>query len=145
MEAPPQFTLARVHWADASPVIREIRTTVFIQEQSVPPELEWDEWDVRSAHVLARVRKTGEAVGTGRLLPDGHLGRMAVIKPWRGNGIGSAILNALLDIAQSKRLPVVMLHAQTQAVGFYKRFGFQIISDEFIEAGIPHRAMQRLL
>jgi predicted GNAT family N-acyltransferase len=140
-----EFNVAQVSWQEAGAVLRHIRTIVFIQEQNVPPELEWDDGDVHCVHVLARLEQGGQAIGTGRLLPDGRLGRMAVLPGWRGRGVGSAILETLLEIARHQYLSFVVLHAQTHAVGFYQRFGFAITGDEFIEAGIPHRAMRLLL
>jgi len=106
----------------------------------VPEELEWDEIDARCRHVLAFL-PDGEAIGTGRLLPDGHIGRMAVLKAWRGRGAGSAILTLLLRLARQAGFDVARLHAQTHAVGFYAKYGFTVTGDEFMEAGIPHRAM----
>ena len=87
----------------------------------------------------------GTAVGTGRLLPDGRIGRMAVLKGWRGSGAGSAVLAELLRMAQAAGFRSVVLNAQTHAIGFYARFGFQPEGDVFLEAGIPHRAMRRSL
>ena len=121
--------------------LHAIRRIVFIEEQGVPESLEWDRYDARSQHVLA-YEPEGIAVGTGRLLPDGHIGRMAVLRPWRRRGVGSALLAALLDLARKQKLPLVRLHAQTHAVGFYAKHGFTVTSDEFPEAGIPHRAME---
>jgi len=117
-----------------------IRETVFIHEQHVPVEMEWDEFDEISLHVLA-VNSFGEPVGTARLLPDGHIGRMAVLKEWRRKGFGSAMLLRLLE--ESKRLGMkeVELNAQTTAIQFYTRFGFIVASKGFMEAGIPHVKM----
>ncbi|MGB8437088.1 MAG: GNAT family N-acetyltransferase [Burkholderiales bacterium] len=117
---------------------------MFVEEQSVPPEIELDEWDSVSDHALA-TDDTGRVIATGRLLPDGHIGRMAVLKPWRGKGVGATILAALLARAAERRMPCVMLNAQTHARGFYARFGFTQVGAEFMEAGIPHVAMERRL
>ena len=124
--------------------MREIRTTVFVDEQGVPAELEWDEWDEKCTHALARAT-TGEAIGTGRLLPDGHIGRMAVVMHWRRKGVGSAILDTLIAAAIDAGHACVALHAQTHALAFYARFGFEVESDVFMEAGIPHRSMRLTL
>ena len=121
-----------------------VRDAVFVVEQRVPPEIEPDEWDQRCDHALARDRE-GRAVGTGRLLPDGHIGRMAVLPEWRGDGIGSRILASLVARARERGMKRVVLNAQTHAVPFYARHGFAPFGDEFMEAGIPHRAMAREL
>jgi len=119
-----------------------VRDAVFVVEQGVPPEIERDGWDQRSDHVLALDRE-GRAVGTGRLLPDGHIGRMAVLPQWRGQGIGGRILASLIARAHARGMKRVVLNAQTHAVPFYARHGFAAFGDEFMEAGIPHVAMAR--
>ncbi len=129
-----------VHWEDEIHWIRSIRTAVFIHEQRVPVELEWDEFDKVSLHVLA-FSSNEQPVGTARLLPDGHIGRMAVLKEWRMKGIGGAMLQKLLEEMRNRGKQKAMLHAQVSAIDFYRRFGFQIIGEEFMEAGIPHVRM----
>jgi len=136
----PPFVVRHVDYESHRDALRAVRRTVFIEEQGVPEDLEWDEIDARCRHVLA-LSVEGSAIGTGRLLPDGHIGRMAVLKPWRGRGVGSAILAFLIDLARRNRFATVRLHAQTHALGFYARHGFTALGDEFMEAGIPHRAM----
>jgi predicted GNAT family N-acyltransferase len=89
--------------------------------------------------------RVGHPIATGRLLPDGHIGRMAVLKNWRRQGVGSAVLNALLNIARARGDELTVLHAQSYATQFYLRSGFEITSGEFIEAGIPHVEMRRRL
>ncbi|MDP1716437.1 MAG: GNAT family N-acetyltransferase, partial [Burkholderiales bacterium] len=91
-----------------------MRSTVFIDEQNVPEALEWDDQDEKSRHVLA-LSVHGEPIGTGRLLPDGRIGRMAVLREWRGKGVGSAILQALLELARQDGLRTIRLNAQTHA------------------------------
>lgn len=140
MNGIPLFTVRRASWDEAGNQLRAIRAAVFIDEQNVPVELEWDGRDTHSLHVVA-VSESGEAVGTGRLLPDGHIGRMAVLKPWRGRGVGRAVLLELLAAAGEKGFTSVELNAQTRAVDFYARFGFEAVGREFLDAGIPHRAM----
>jgi predicted GNAT family N-acyltransferase len=134
------FIVREVAWHTHRVELQAIRRAVFVEEQHVPEELEWDEADARCRHVLA-FAAAGEAVGTGRLLPDGHIGRMAVLASWRGRGAGSAILEFLLTLARRQQFDVVQLHAQTHALGFYAKHGFAIAGDEFMEAGIPHRPM----
>ena len=137
---PAQFTVRIMTWRDALPRARAVREKVFIEEQKVPRELEWDEWDERCDHALA-CDTAGDPIGTARLLPDGRIGRMAVLKEWRRNGVGGALLLALLDCARGRSMARSVLHAQTQAVGFYRRFGFSERGEEFLEAGIPHVEM----
>jgi len=127
-------------WSEALPLARAVRDRVFIEEQGVPRELEWDDWDARSDHAVAFDTQAG-AIGTARLLPDGHIGRMAVLAQWRGRGVGSTLLDALLELARAKGMPSVRLNAQTHAAGFYRRFGFAAAGAEFVEAGIPHIEM----
>jgi predicted GNAT family N-acyltransferase len=138
------FKIREVSWAEAEPELRLLRTTVFIVEQHVPVALEWDGLDAGARHVLARNR-AGEPVGAGRLLPDGQIGRMAVLKEWRGRGIGSALLDTLLRIARTAGLRAVFLNSQTYIIGFYSRRGFRVVSSEFMEAGIPHVRLARSL
>lgn len=129
---------------DAEPGIRRVREQVFMREQGVPEELEWDGEDAHAIHVIAR-NDDGEVIGTGRLLRNGHLGRLAVLPPWRGQGVGSALLQALLEAARGLGLKQVYLHAQLQALGFYARHGFKATGNVFPDAGIPHRSMRRPL
>jgi predicted GNAT family N-acyltransferase len=134
------YYVERVDWQSAAAPLRQVRRLVFVEEQGVPEELEWDEWDARCVHVLART-STGEPVGTGRLLPDAHIGRMAVLPRWRRQGVASAMLRELLAVARERGDDVVRLNAQTQAIPFYLRFGFAAQGPEFQDAGIPHRLM----
>lgn len=141
MTEQPIFVVRPVNWHASRDKLDVVRRSVFIEEQKVPEALEWDDMDERSYHVLALDRE-GAPIGTGRLLLDGHIGRMAVLKPWRGRGVGSAILRALLDLAQKERHETVRLNAQTHALAFYRKHGFKAFGSEFMEAGIPHRAMK---
>ena len=133
-----------VDWVDAEPLIRPVRETVFIHEQAVPEELEWDGLDPQCAHVLAW-NDQGDAIGTARMQPNGTIGRMAVLKDWRGLGAGRALLEALLDCAVRQELTRVTLSAQTHAIGFYERAGFHVVGELFTDAGIPHRKMVKEL
>ena len=130
-------------WDELSAQASPIRFTVFVDEQKVPVELELDEFDPLSCHALALAGD--EAVGTGRLLPDGHIGRMAVLAAWRGRGVGALLLQALIDEAKRRGMARVVLNAQTHALGFYARFGFVPEGEEYEEAGLPHRTMGRSL
>lgn len=140
MPAPP-FSISLCAWDEARPDARRIREQVFVREQGVPLELEWDEMDAHCDHALAYT-DDGAAVGTGRLLPDGHIGRMAVLKEWRGKGVGALLLLALVEQARTRGHAAARLNAQIHAAGFYRRYGFEDEGPEFMEAGIPHVAMQ---
>ncbi|WP_328870712.1 GNAT family N-acetyltransferase [Streptomyces sp. NBC_00287] len=132
-----------------------VRREVFVVEQGVPEELEYDAYDSVAVHVLA-VREDGVPLGAGRLLYGGaaaekvdgdltvgSLGRLAVAKAARGLGVGAALVRAVEDAARARGLRAVDLHAQTQALGFYERLGYEAYGPEFPDAGIPHRAMRR--
>ncbi|MCC8979133.1 GNAT family N-acetyltransferase [Bradyrhizobium acaciae] len=131
-------------WEEARERSRAIRTSVFVEEQGVPMELEWDDMDTSSWHALA-FADDGAPVATGRLLPDGHIGRMAVLKAARGTGIGARVLDALMAKAAELGYPELILNAQTQAEPFYARVGFARVGLEFEEAGIPHIEMRKRL
>ena len=116
-----------------------IRRSVFVQEQGIDESEEWDEHDSVSTHVLAWLGD--KPVGTARLLPEGKIGRMAVLPEFRSRGIGSAMLQALLAVAKEQNLPQVRLSAQQQAIEFYSRHGFSPLGDAHTEVGIPHQWM----
>ncbi|MGW5123051.1 GNAT family N-acetyltransferase [Streptomyces sp. NPDC004069] len=134
-----------------------VRKEVFVVEQGVPQDLEYDAYDAVAVHVLA-VREDGVPLGTGRLLYGaeaaaktggdpalGSLGRLAVTGDARGLGIGAALVRAVEDAARARGLSAVDLHAQSHALGFYERLGYEAYGPEFPDAGIPHRAMRRAL
>lgn len=121
-----------------------VRRAVFIDEQRVPEELEWDGLDEDAFHVLAR-DEAGHPIGCARMLADGHIGRMAVLERCRGSGIGTAVLRRMLKEARRQGLRSVYLDAQVHAIGFYERLGFEARGDAFMDAGIPHRRMARAL
>jgi predicted GNAT family N-acyltransferase len=134
-----------------------VRKQVFVVEQGVPEDLEYDEYDPVALHVLA-VREDGVPLGTGRLLYGGpaaaktggdpslgSLGRLAVSQDARGLGIGIALVRAIEDAARARGLTAVDLHAQTHALGFYERLGYEPYGPEYAEAGIPHQGMRRAL
>ena len=135
------FQVVVADYAAAFDDLRAVREAVFVQEQRVPVELELDALDPRSRHVLARDRD-GRAVGTARLTPDGRIGRMAVLREWRGSGVGSALLHALLRQAREDGRDGVALNAQVEAIPFYARHGFVAHGGRFMEAGIEHQAMR---
>lgn len=128
-------------WTALKPDAQIIRFEVFVEEQKVPAELEMDHMDAVCAHAVA-YDASGAPVGTGRLLPDGHIGRMAVRKTARGTGVGGALLQVLMAQARERGDRQVVLSAQTHAAPFYRRHGFAIDGDEFFEAGIAHINMR---
>jgi predicted GNAT family N-acyltransferase len=130
-------------WNEARAEAEPIRFAVFVDEQKVPVEMELDEHDAVCVHVIAR--DEGRAVGTGRLLPDGHIGRMAVLKGWRGKGVGAAMLKVLVGVARERGDQEVVLSAQTHALGFYRKHGFVGEGPEYPDCGIPHQDMRRKL
>jgi predicted GNAT family N-acyltransferase len=134
------YRVREADWERDQAALRAIRESVFVREQGVPIELEWDGLDPHCLHLLAETGN-GAAVGTARLLPDGHIGRMAVLPEWRGRGIGRALLQALIDAARRGGVARVILNAQTYAIAFYEKAGFEAVGAEFLDAGIPHRRM----
>jgi predicted GNAT family N-acyltransferase len=129
-------------WAAMRSRAEPVRFAVFVEEQKVPAEIELDEFDPVCLHALA-CDADGRVLGTGRLLPDGHIGRMAVLREARGAGVGSALLRALMQAARLRGDRAVQLSAQTHAIAFYERFGFAAEGEEYDDAGIPHRMMRR--
>ena len=140
----PDVRVEIADWARAEAQVMPVRMAVFMVEQGVPEDIERDEFDAVSRHAIAR-DEAGAMVATGRLLPDGHIGRMAVAAPLRGKGVGGAVLEALVAEAARAGLAAVALNAQVHALAFYRRHGFVEYGDVFMEAGIPHRAMRRTL
>ena len=138
------FAVRCAVWGEDGPALSAIRRKVFVVEQHVPEAEEWDDLDAVSQHVIA-LAGDGEAIGTGRLLPDGRIGRMAVLKAWRGRGVGSALLRELIGMVREGGFSETRLHAQTHALAFYRRHGYTPVGDEFMEAGIPHVEMRLLL
>ena len=136
-----KFTVHIVSWGNSEQLLRSVRETVFMHEQGVSAELEWDGIDESCRHALALSEK-GEAIGCGRITQDGHIGRMAVLRKWRGRKVGTALLEALLDEARRQSCTEVRLSAQVQALPFYRRFAFVEEGDEFMDAGMRHRNMR---
>lgn len=134
------YTVRIASWQNDGLALRMIRETVFIREQHVPVELEWDEFDTNCLHLLA-MDSAENPIGTARLLSDGLIGRMAVLKEWRGRGVGSALVLRLLEEARKRQIQQVALNAQLHATGFYLKFNFQMVGKEFMDAGIPHVRM----
>ena len=121
--------------------IKQVRENVFIKEQNVPPALEWDGEDNDALHLLAL--DNDDVIGTARMLNDGHIGRMAVLPEHRQQGVGSMLLTTLIELAKARKLKRVFLSAQVAAIPFYKNHQFVVTSDEYMDAGIPHKDMER--
>jgi predicted GNAT family N-acyltransferase len=138
--APPELEI--LDWPAARPLALPLRLAIFVAEQGVPLEMEEDGADPVSRHAALR-NAAGEVIATGRLLSDGHIGRLAVRRDRRGQGLGARVLTALLAEAARLGMDRLILHAQTPAEGFYRRFGFVPVGEVFMEAGLPHIAMTR--
>lgn len=135
------FQLEQTRWQDNEAALRLIRETVFMREQNVPEALEWDGLDGDAIHLLARDAQ-GNPIGCARILHDGHIGRMAVLKPWRGQGVGHRLLQRAVAMVKALGCNEAFLDAQSYAIPFYQRLGFIAEGEEFMDAGIPHRHMR---
>jgi predicted GNAT family N-acyltransferase len=133
-----------VDWSSHQSQLNEVRDAVFVQEQGVPQELEWDGLDAEAKHFLA-INEAGQALGCARLLDTGQIGRMAVVASQRRGGIGRRLLDAAIDKARQDGHDEVFVHAQSEVVRFYREAGFLPEGEEFMEADIPHIAMRLVL
>ena len=140
----PTFHVEAIDYASGLAELRIVRETVFVQEQQVPVEEEWDVLDPLCTHVIAR-DVAGQPIGTGRLTPEHKIGRMAVLRDWRGRGVGDAMMDALMRKARDMGWSLVSLNAQVSAEPFYARHGFIPQGGRFWEAGIEHQSMHRAL
>ncbi len=144
------FHVRMANWTMQHEALSQLRFSVFVREQGVPPELEVDDRDAdpeKVIHVVAEA-ESGEIIGTARMLleaPMPRVGRMAVVKPWRGAGVGKAMLDTLCADAKQRGHAVIRLFAQTHATPFYYKQGFLSHGAEFAEAGIPHLEMRKAL
>jgi predicted GNAT family N-acyltransferase len=134
------YAVQEVSWQAAQAELAQLRQQVFVIEQQVPVALEWDGLDAAAIHLLAR-DKNQNAIGCARILAGGSIGRMAVLKNWRKQGVGHALLQAAIASCRSRGWLHISLSAQTHAIGFYQRAGFVVCSEEYLDAGIPHRDM----
>lgn len=134
------MNIVEASWSEHQSALQKVRQDVFVVEQSVPVELEWDGNDARAYHWLAF--DGTKAIGTVRMLRDGHIGRLAVLANYRKRGIGRGLLNKALRHAKLLNLREAWLHSQEQAIGFYEQFGFVAYGPVFQDAGIPHRSMR---
>ena len=146
MHDAPSIDIVTGDWALLGPDAARIRDAVFIREQGIPADLEWDEADARCVHVVAyRTTPSREPVATARLLEDGWIGRVAVLKAARRGGLGRKLVDALVEAARARGDVAARLYAQTYATAFYETCGFVVVGDTFEEAGIPHIEMARAL
>ena len=137
---PHGYAVQEVSWQAAQAELAQLRQQIFVIEQQVPVALEWDGLDAAAIHLLARDNNQ-HAIGCARILSGGSIGRMAVLKSWRKQGVGHALLQAAIASCRSRGWLHISLSAQTHAIGFYERAGFVVCSEEYIDAGIPHRDM----
>ncbi len=138
-----QVAIKQVTWQQAESHLREIRTMVFVQEQLVTPEFEWDNIDSNAVHLLAM--HENQAVGCLRIIHYEKIGRMAVLRPWRRLGVGNKLLTEAIDVCRLHGSKSVYLSAQTHAIHFYQQAGFKITSAEYTDVQIPHVDMQLAL
>ena len=140
----PEIQIKLGEWSELQADAQAVRTAVFVEEQKIPAELEWDVMDAQCLHAVAYDAQ-GKAIGTGRLLPDGHIGRMAVLNTARNCGVGAEILRQLMAQAKIRGMYAVRLNAQISAEPFYQREGFHREGELFMEAGIQHVHMNKTL
>lgn len=127
---------------EAESDIRFVRDIVFGEEQNVAREVDWDGMDSHCIQIVA-TDDDSHPIGTGRMQPDGKIGRLAVLDAWRGQGVGQKMLKLLVENAEREGWQEVYLHAQVQATAFYEMCGFYQIGQEFLEADIPHVKMTK--
>lgn len=140
----PDFYVEPANYAADFDELRYLRTLVFVEEQQIAADIEFDDLDRQCHHVIARDGQ-GRAIGTGRLSPAGQLGRMAVLAEWRRQGVGASVLRALLEKARTVGLVNVVAHSQVDALGFYQKFGFSPEGAVFLAAGIAHQQVRLIL
>lgn len=131
------FIIKSVSWQSHAAQLTAVREQVFIQEQMVPVDLEWDGLDENAQHLLA-LNHVGEAIGCARLTGDGSIGRMAVLKPWRGIGVGHAMLDQAIALYRQQNIRDITLSAQVHAIAFYEKAGFKVCSEPYLDANILH-------
>lgn len=139
------FELIVTRYVDHAAALYHVRHAVFVEEQKVPVELELDERDSHCVHVL--VTQAGDPVATGRIDLDdgGRIGRLAVLSEQRKFGLGRKVMQALENVGRDAGLKRIWFHAQNSAIGFYEKLGYHVIGEEFLEAGIKHKSMEKLL
>lgn len=135
-----EFYIREAEWITEQAQISAIRQQVFVVEQHVPPELEWDGLDEAATHLLA-IAEDGKPVGCARILIGASVGRMAVVASWRGRGVGWMLLQSAIEYCRQEGWLHIEVSAQTHAIPFYEKAGFQVSGEEYMDAGIPHRDM----
>ena len=130
-------------WGQFATEAKSIREQVFIQEQQIAPEDEWDAQDAVALHFVVYIAK--QPIATARLLSNHSIGRVAVLKSYRGLGLGKKVMEAIIQQAQQEQRPFLVLSAQVYATGFYQQLGFQVEGEEYLDCGIPHIRMRREL
>ena len=139
-----KYRIEKVSWDTHKHLLKRIRQRVFIEEQGVLPQQEWDELDGASHHFLA-LDEHGQAVGTARLTRSGKLGRLAVLQQHRGRGLGRMLVESVIELASELGLESLRADAQVYALGFYRKLGFETYGEEFLDALIPHMKVKLLL
>ena len=132
--------ITQVSWREAENYLREVRQMVFVEEQAVAPDFEWDELDASAVHLLAM--QNNQPIACLRIIDFHKIGRMAVLKEWRGMGLGTALLLEAIKICKTNGSKSIHLPAQTHAIGFYQQAGFKVTSNEYCDVHIPHVDMQ---
>ncbi len=142
MKKPPltNVKITPVRWHEAENYLREVRQVVFVEEQAVSPDFEWDELDASAIHLLALF--DNQPIACLRIIDCHKIGRMAVLKEWRGRGLGAALLQEAIKICKAHGSKSMHLSAQTHAIEFYRKAGFKITSVEYCDVQIPHVDMQ---
>ena len=140
-----EFTIEQIVWhSPKQGLLKAVREAVFIEEQKVPLYIEWDEHDADAIHLLA-LDSSGQAIGCARILKKGRVGRMAVLRGWRGKGLGQALLDEAIKICKGLGMQTVAISSQTHAIAFYQKAGFSVTSEAYIDANIWHVDMQRAI
>lgn len=138
-----QISIHTGSWQELQADAQAIREAVFIQEQAIAPEDEWDAEDAVALHFVAYAQH--QPIATARLLSNHSIGRVAVLKPYRGLGLGKKVMETIIQQAQQEQRPFLVLSAQVYATGFYQQLGFQAEGEEYLDCGIPHILMRREL
>ena len=133
-------SITQVSWREAENSLREVRQLVFVEEQAVAPEFEWDELDESAVHLLAL--KNNQPIACLRIIDFKKIGRMAVLKKWRGIGLGAALLLEAVVICKNQGSKNIYLSAQTHAIEFYRKAGFKVTSEKYCDVQIPHVDMR---
>ena len=137
------YTLHHATWVELEANARLVRTAVFIEEQHIAAEDEWDDEDAKSLHFV--IYDQNQAIATARLMQNHHVGRVAVLKKARGSGVGQWLMREIIAQARAEHRPYLKLSAQTHAIGFYENLGFKVEGERYLDCGIPHVDMQLLL